>query len=225
MIYPILEEEKVSLPIIELIEDKFGNLSGIKEVWEQIPKILESQNVDFFRDDIENFLSKSTSVESWIENRPIEISENMSTYQEYNQDYNLEELENEINDKGILMPTGQYLFHGGFLNLEVGTSIILDRPFATSLSPGVSFFFSTIAGRAYDENRIQLLIILVDNIKTKSIILIDHGNSSELEILFASGLELKVDDILSTDFKFKVKNIDGSKEKDVPVEVFFCRIS
>lgn len=140
MIYPILEEEKVSLPIIELIEDKFGNLSGIKEVWEQIPKILESQNVDFFRDDIENFLSKSTSVESWIENRPIEISENMSTYQEYNQDYNLEELENEINDKGILMPTGQYLFHGGFLNLEVGTSIILDRPFATSLSPGVSFF-------------------------------------------------------------------------------------
>lgn len=70
-----------------------------------------------------------------------------------------------------------------------------------------------------------MLIILVDNIKTKSIILIDHGNSSELEILFASGLELKVDDILSTDFKFKVKNIDGSKEKDVPVEVFFCRIS
>ncbi|WP_428026026.1 hypothetical protein [Arcobacter sp.] len=219
--------EKEELPVIELIEDDFGNLRGIKKVYEQIPKILVTGDTEFFRGDIENFLKKNSSINVWKQRAPKELSKNMATYQEYNTDYDKDELNKEINEIGLIIPNGQYLFHGGLLNFDIGKKIVLDRPLATSLSPGEALFHAKIAGKAYGNEKIELLVLLVNDIKTSAMILFqdDALLLHELEVLFASGLILSVESKHTICKKFKVKNVDETDEKEVPVDIIMCEIS
>lgn len=147
---------------------------------------------------IEDLLSKNKSIKIWREKLTKCFSENMSNYQTYNADYDVDELNIEINEKGILIPDGQVLFHGGFSNLDCADKKTLHRPFATTISPCVALNNSTYASKAYDNNKIKLLEMTVTNPNTKAVVLFnnrDSTNDYELEVLFASGLELKVIDV------------------------------
>lgn len=176
---------------------------------------------------IEKLLSNNESIKIWGEKLTKCFSENMSNYQTYNADYNVDELNIEINEKGILIPDGQVLFHGGFLNLDYADKKTLHRAFATTISPCVALNNSTDASKAYDNNKIELLEMTVTNPNTKAVVLFNNGDSTndyELEVLFSSGLELKVIDVKSFEDIFEVENNDGDSKK-VTVSIVKCTIS
>jgi hypothetical protein len=176
---------------------------------------------------IEELLSRNESSKIWKEKLTKCFSENISNYQNYNADYDVDELNIEINEKGILIPDGQVLFHGGFLNLDCADKKTLHRPFATTISPCVALNNSIYASKAYDNNKIELLEMTVTNPNTKAVVLFNNGDSTndyELEVLFASGLELKVIDVKSFEDIFEVENNDGDSKK-VTVSIVKCTIS
>jgi hypothetical protein len=66
----------------------------------------------------------------------------------------------------------------------------------------------------------------VTNPNTKAVALFNNGDSTndyELEVLFASGLELKVIDVKSFEDIFEVENNDGDSKK-VTVSIVKCTI-
>jgi hypothetical protein len=176
---------------------------------------------------IEELLSINKSIKIWEEKLTKCFSENMINYQTYNADYDVDELNIEIKEKGILIPDGQVLFHGGFLDLDCEDKKTLHRPFATTITPCVALNNSTYASKAYNNNKIELLEMTVTNPNTKAVALFnnrDSTNDYELEVLFASGSELKVSDVKSFKDIFEVKNNDGDSKK-VTVSIVKCTIS
>lgn len=176
---------------------------------------------------IKKALNINESIKIWGDKLTKCFSENMSNYQTQNAGYDVGELNIEINAKGILIPDGQVLFHGGFLNLGCADKKTLNKSFATTISPCVALNNSTYASKAYDNNKIELLEMTVTNPKTKAVALFNNGDSTndyELEVLFASGLELKVIDVKLFEDIFEVENNDGDSKK-VTVSIVKCTIS
>ena len=214
------------LPIINPFNGSLKDFSHVDEPYKSIVEIMGSANPSLFYNEVKSFLENDSNVKIWKETFSEDISENLNKYQEYNTDYNIEELVHEIDTNGMIIPDGQYLFHGGFLNLRDKEERYLDRVFATSITPEEAFFHASLGGRAYDNEKIEILIILVKEPKTKSLILFSDGAtlSHEYEVLFNSGLLLKVLGKIPALFTKKVDDCNG-KEKDVLIDIIFCTIS
>jgi len=220
-----LIEEQIHLPIISPLKVYFKRALESDCIGDAVSKVILEQDSSLYDHHFKEFVKDNSSIEKWKELSREELSENMSEYQEYNV-CDKERLNEEINSTGVIIPTGQYLFHGGFLNLEESDVRILERPFATSLSPGEALFHSTLASKAYDNEKIELLVLCVENISTKGKILFANGEllRHEFEILFAAGLRIKVVDKARITEDFKVKDCDGN-EKNIPVDIVICNIS
>lgn len=212
---------KTNLPIIDIFETA---LNPIKNYNQAIEQILNIKNTDVFDYQLNEFFENDEIIKKWKEEFNFELSQNMKNYQESYPDYDKDKLNEEIMKKGKIIPCGQYLFHGGLLNLEKNCEKILEKPFATTISPGNALFHSTIGSKAYDEGKIELLVLKVDNIKTKAIALFFTSFSHEREVLFASGIKLSCTEKNEKIGHFRVKNADGTLEKDVPVDVIICNI-
>jgi hypothetical protein len=214
------------LPIINPFNGSLKDFSHVDKPCKSIVEIMGSDNPSLFYNEVKSFLENDSNVKIWKETFSEDISENLKKYQEYNTDYNIEELVHEIDANGMIIPDGQHLFHGGFLNLTDNEERYLDRVFATSITPEEAFFHAYLGGRAYDNEKIEILIILVKEPKIKSLILFSDGAtlSHEYEVLFNSGLLLKVLKKIPTEFTKKVDDCNG-KEKDVLIDIIFCTIS
>ena len=214
---------------LQIINPFNGTLEGfnhVDEPYKSIIEILSNKNTSLFNERVKSFLGNDSNVKIWKETFSNDLSKNLKNYQEYNTDYNIDDLKNEIDTNGVIIPEGQYLFHGGFLNLSDNDERYLDRIFATSITPEEAFFHGTLGGRAYANKKIEILIILVKELKTKSLILFSDGAvlSHEYEVLFTTGLLLKVLSKIPTEFTIKVDDCNGH-EKNVSIDIVFCSIS
>lgn len=91
---------------------------------------------------------------------------------------------------GVEMAEGQYLFHGGHWASD-GPTLATTRPFSTSFCPQVALRNAEWRGKAYDADRIDILVTCVTQPKTKAYTYSlegEHGN--EKEVVFASGAQL-----------------------------------
>lgn len=220
------EKNSSKLPIINPFNGYLENFYEIDNPIKAVSKIVLEQNIEVFDNELEKFFENNHSVKEWKRKFSSEFSQNIKNYQEYNSNYDKNELNEEIKEIGLIIPNNQYLFHGGLLDLRNDEKRILERPFATSILPSIALFNAIIGSKAYDNGKIELLILLAGTIKTKAIILFqdDLSLSHEVEVLFASGLELTVIGIVRAIENFKVKNAEETKEKEVPVDIVFCNI-
>lgn len=96
-----------------------------------------------------------------------------------------------IKSNGVEMAEGQFLFHGGLWSSDSNT-FITTRPFSTSFCPQVALRNAEWCGKAYDSDRVDLMVVRVTRSTTKAYAYSlngDHGN--EKEIVFASGAVLR----------------------------------
>lgn len=123
---------------------------------------------------------------------PQDVPEALNSYQGEFPHYDCAEVDNAINNHGVEIAEGQFLFHGG-LWPGITPNVTTSRPFSTSFCPQVALRNAEWRGKAYDAGRLDLMVVRVKDPKTKAYVFSldgDHGN--EKEVVFASGAELSL---------------------------------
>lgn len=106
--------------------------------------------------------------------------------------YDAAQVNNEIDVHGAFLSPGQVLFHAGVW--PGGNSLVTDRPLSTSFCPQVALRNAEHKGKAYDTNRIDLIVVSVAASATKAFaykrkgLMLGHEN----EVLFAPGASLSL---------------------------------
>lgn len=114
----------------------------------------------------------------------------LDDYQSSYPDYDRFAVDQAINQFGALLADGQYLIHGGRWFTD-GDSFTTDRPLSTTFCPQIALRSAEWRGKAYDANRVELLVIRVTQPKTKAYLFGPEGElTHEKEAVFASGAHL-----------------------------------
>ncbi|WP_186192804.1 hypothetical protein ACN262_28675 [Burkholderia gladioli] len=154
---------------------------------------------------------------------PVALDDYQSSYPNYDR----LSVDQAINRFGVLLADGQYLLHGGCWFSD-GNSFTTDRPLSTTFCPQIALRSAEWRGKAYDANRVELMVIRVTQPRTKAYL---FGPESELkhekEAVFASGAHLKrLRENFIMDLKvYKVTNGLNTVEKAVPAFVTEVELS
>lgn len=128
---------------------------------------------------------------------------------------------------GAVMAEGQFLFHGG-LWPGSATQFVTTRPFSTSFCPQVALRNAEWSGKAYDSERVDLMVVRLSHAQTKAYAYSrDREKGYEKEVVFESGARLrKVSEAYIADKRvYKPKDYLQVSEKVVPtylIEVEMC---
>lgn len=156
-----------------------------------------------------------------------DVPEALSSYQgEFSED-GLTLADEAIKAHGVEIAEKQFLFHGGHWTSDSST-ITTSRPFSTSFCPQVALRNAEWGGKAYDADRVDLMVVCVKQPETKAYAFSregDHGN--EKEVVFASGAKLtRVSETYITDFPVSKVTSDLQQEhKVVPAYLVEVEIS
>lgn len=162
--------------------------------------VLQDRCTSILDSHIDSFLQEDPNFNHIISLMPKELPEYLSRYKSGHKDIS-SDVDEEIERYGIVLPKGQYLFHGGVLKDEIGravpcqTEFFTARPLSTSISPEKAVLLAEHNGKAYDDNELNLNIIEIRGQATKSFVFNikeGHEHAHEKEILFKSGLNLKI---------------------------------
>lgn len=92
-----------------------------------------------------------------------------------------------IQANGVEIADGQVIFHGGRWASDQPT-FITSRPLSTSFCPQVALRNAEWQGKAYDADRVDLMVLRVKDSKTKGYAYSREGaHGNEKEVVFASG--------------------------------------
>lgn len=128
----------------------------------------------------------------WRKTMPSKTPSELSYYQKKYPNYDFDRVNIEINMNGAILPEGQFLFHGGIWpNVE---DVVTDRPLSTTFCPQVALRNAEHKGKAYEENQIDLIVLRVQNPRSKAFVYRRKGTNlgHENEVLFATGAKLRL---------------------------------
>ncbi|MDD5036602.1 MAG: hypothetical protein PHE55_17810 [Methylococcaceae bacterium] len=116
----------------------------------------------------------------------------LSKYKKEFPNYNPSEVDPEINNIGESLCEGQILFHGGIWPGNNSNHFKTQLPLSTSFCPQVALRNAEHRGKAYDANRIDLLVLRATSPITNVFSFRRAGTNlgHENEVLFASGASL-----------------------------------
>ena len=178
------------LPLIECLEVKDQLIEVISTHAQAAARMLRVRTDNALESHIDRALDASSEYRALRDLMPQNAPEPLSSYQaEFSKD-GFELADKAIKIHGVVIPEGQFLFHGGHWPSE-GSSMTTLRPFSTSFCPQVALRNAEWKGKAYDAGRVDLLVVRVATPKTQAYVYSregDHGN--EKEIVFASGAKL-----------------------------------
>lgn len=180
-----------------------------------------------FENHINNCLNNSNEINDWIGKMPSILPEALYFYKKTYPEYNLEEVCKAINDIGVTLSQGQFVFHGGYFN-NLGT-YFTDKPLSTSLCPQVALRSAEWNGKAYDIGQIDLMVIKVKSPISKVFFFnLDQTLGNEKEVLFAPCARLNIIKkhlIVEKYTVFKVDEDSTKLKKDIPLYIVEAEIS
>ncbi|HDV1387294.1 TPA: hypothetical protein RHV40_005462, partial [Escherichia coli] len=143
------------------------------------------------------FLDTSDEYSNWLSLMPSLVPIELLDYQDSYPPNDFNIIDQAVKTHGIFLPDDQFLFHGGLWpNDKHGnpsSTFVTDRVLSTSFCPKVALINGEWRGKAWDANRLDLIVIKTNASKTKAFVydkeLASHGH--ELEVLFAKGAKLK----------------------------------
>ena len=144
---------------------------------------------------VETALQQSGEYKFWQKAMPSKTPTAISKYQKDLKSINLAEVSNEIVEHGSYLTLGQTMFHGGlWLGGSVGSVVVTSRPLSTSLCPQVALRNAEFNAKAYDADRLDLLVLRVAGPEVKAFVFKRNGTKlgHESEILLSSGVTLKL---------------------------------
>ncbi|EMM6855572.1 TPA: hypothetical protein ACX3LN_004601 [Enterobacter hormaechei] len=146
---------------------------------------------------VAKFLDTSDEYSKWLSLMPSFVPIELLDYQDSYPPNDFNIIDQAVKTYGILLPDGQFLFHGGLWPSDKhgnpSSTFVTDRVLSTSFCPKVALNNGEWRGKAWDANRLDLIVIKTNATKTKAFVydkeLAGHGH--ELEVLFAKGATLK----------------------------------
>jgi hypothetical protein len=175
---------------------------------------------------IENQLDKNHHYTHWLRCMPPNPSVNISKYRQSYPNYNSSNVDKEINEIGLTLSDGQYLFHGGLWPNAGFQQITLTKPFSTSFCPQVALRNAEWRGKAYDAGQIDLFVLRT--IEPKTNVFVFNKNDAEMgnekEVLFSSGAKLTLCNRVLIKNDYYVSK-DNQLPKTVPIYVIEVDIS
>lgn len=138
---------------------------------------------------INTTLDESLQFKEWKRAMPSRTPKALSKYQKEFPYYDPKSVDLEINQIGHCLSEGQTLFHGGIWPggnlMQFNTTF----PLSTSFCPQVALRNAEHRGKAYNSNRIDLLVLRATRPKTNVFCFKRSGTilGHENEVLFASG--------------------------------------
>lgn len=187
----------------------------------------EDNQLEFAIDDI---IEKSKVFKVWRSYMPSKIPQFLWNYQNRYAHCNVFNVDKEINNIGIKLSVGQTLIHGGYWYNHSTDTIITDRPLSTTFCPQVALRNAEWCGKAYDNERIDIMVLRVLSPRTNVYVFKQKGTDKghEKEVVFASGAKLtKVKEHYIT-HRTAYKSDNNSQqllEKLVPIYVLEVNIS
>lgn len=175
-------------------------------------------------------LDDSAEYKQWRQRMPSKTPKELLNYKNRYPKYNAKQLDDEINNINCQLSEGQTLIHGGLWSNFSNSDIALTaRPLSTSFCPQVALRDAEHKGKAYDSNRIDLMVLTVKNPSTNVFAFRHKGIKlgNELEVLFASGAKLKkvAEHYVCTISAGKMSDNGSMLEKDIPIYVLEIDIS
>lgn len=178
---------------------------------------------------VKNILKKNKEFEQWRNCMPPKIPDALSKYQKSYKKCNFQKVDEEINNIGYKLSAGQQLIHGGLWS-DLSAKTPTNRPLSTTFCPKVAINETLHRGKAYDNNRIDIIILTVVNPNTNVYVFNQSRGKlkHEKEVLFASGATLTKKNEIKIEEKYLVHKYDknlGELEKTVPVYIIEANIS
>lgn len=130
-----------------------------------------------------------------------------------------------INEVGVYLPEGQYVFHGGKLS-GGEREFVTTRPLSTSLCPQIAVRLAEHLYKAHNAGRLELVLLKLKNVNTKAYVFknknTNHGH--EKEIVFAAGARITLRGSHMVSVKYPVATPSG-ETKYIPSYVIVGEIS
>lgn len=138
---------------------------------------------------INTALDGSPQFKVWKSAMPSKTPTALSAYQKKFPSYDPSGVDFEINQINHCLSEGQALFHGGIWPGGISTQYMTTLPFSTSFCPQVALRNAEHRGKAFNSNRIDLLVLRATSPKTSVFSFKRSGTNlgHENEVLFASG--------------------------------------
>lgn len=179
---------------------------------------------------VEQYLSCSNGFKELRRCMPTKTPKVLSSYQKNPRKSDLGRVSSEIENVGVTLPIGSYLYHGGFWPKSWGSKKRTTAPLSTSFCPQVALRNAEYRGKAYDSGEVHIFVCRVVNPVTKAFVFRHKGTSMghEKEILFKSGAELVLRSkvLICSDYRVsKVVSGTNLSEKTVPAYVLEIDIS
>lgn len=178
---------------------------------------------------VENILKENKEFKQWRNCMPSKIPNALSKYQNSYRKCDFQKVDEEINNIGYKLSAGQQLIHGGLWS-DLSAKTPTNRPLSTTFCPKVAIVETLHFGKAYDNNRIDIIILTVVNPNTNVYVFNQSrgGLKHEKEVLFASGATLTKKNEIQIEEKYLVHKYDtnlGELKKTVPVYIIEADIS
>ena len=140
---------------------------------------------------ITDFLKNSADYKAWQNAMPSKTPNAIAEYQKNSAKSDPVKVNGEIAQYGKLLGVGQCLFHGGLWWGGPG-SATTQTPLSTSLSPIAAIQNALHGGKAYNDGRLDLIVLKTTTSKTNAFVFKSSGTNlgHELEVLLAAGTPL-----------------------------------
>ncbi|MFP2420046.1 hypothetical protein ACLEUK_07385 [Pseudescherichia vulneris] len=175
------------------------------------------------------FLDRSDEYLKWLSLMPSSVPIELLNYQDSYPPDDFSIIDQAVKQHGIVLPDGQFLFHGGLWPKDKSgkrsSTFVTDRVLSTSFCPKVALNNGEWKGKAWDANRLDLIVIKTNASKTKAFVYDKEleGHGYELEVLFAKGATLTL--ISETEVcKNRVVNKYQCKPKNIETYVLCAEL-
>lgn len=215
------------LPMEETLQKEEKLIEIVSTHIEAATHILRQRTDNALEAHTERALDASDEYRALRESMPRDMPKALESYQSEYSEHEWAMADMAIKTYGVELAVGQFLFHGGHWASNSPT-ITTSRPFSTSFCPQVALRNAEWKGKAYDADRVDLMVVCVTQPKTKAYVYSresHHGN--EKEVVFASGAQLtRVRETHITDIPvLKATSGIQMEEKIVPAYLVEVEIS
>ncbi len=178
------------LSLVEALHTKDKLRAVVSTHVEAADYMLRKRADNALENHVERALDGSVEYRDLLALMPAQTPSALESYQEEFPEHDAGKADEAINAHGVKLAVGQMLFHGG--KWPAGKEgLVSTRPFSTSFCPQVALRNAEWRAKAYDANRVDLMVVRVGESATKAFAYRREGNhGNEKEVVFASGANL-----------------------------------
>lgn len=175
---------------------------------------------------IDNALARDAMFKKWLDAMPVKMPPILDKYQLAYPLDDYRSVDKAIRRCGVALTPRQVLFHGGHLALPDARVLQTTRPLSTTFCPQVALREAEFDNKAYDADMICLNVLRVFSSNAMAFVFDRNKSQSghEKEVLFSSGIQLKLRFRLALRENYTVYRSSGLEQVPKQVRFYVCQM-